>query len=204
VWRVELSGSHASPVATKLGKEDVIISPAGAVVRARDGKVLARGKFRATQSSPVVSGEMILVSSSSSTRALKLSQNEGGEVAITEAWSGNGSGERHHLPSVIIHEGLIYGVSTSGFLSVLDLKTGKQVYRQRLGIGQVYSSVTLAGGLLYVLDLRGKAVVFKPGRKFERVATNQLEGTGCCPVFAGEHLYLRGRQNLYCLANKSQ
>jgi hypothetical protein len=44
--------------------------------------------------------------------------------------------------------------------------------------------------------------VFKPGRKFERVATNQLEGTGSCPVFAGDQLYLRGRRNLYCLSGK--
>jgi hypothetical protein len=28
---------------------------------------------------------------------------------------------------------------------------------------------------------------------------NELEGTGSCPVFAGEHLYVRGRQTLYCL-----
>src|SRR5262249_8160795 len=31
-WRTELQASHASPVAAKLGKEDVIVSPAGAVV----------------------------------------------------------------------------------------------------------------------------------------------------------------------------
>jgi hypothetical protein len=50
--------------------------------------------------------------------------------------------------------------------------------------------------------MQGKAVVFKPGRAFERVAVNQLEGTGCCPVFAGDHLYVRGRRNLYCLSGK--
>jgi outer membrane protein assembly factor BamB len=110
----------------------------------------------------------------------------------------------HHLPSPLIHDGLVYGVTTGGFLDVLDAKDGKAVYRQRLGMGQVYSSVTLAGGLLYVLDTRGKAVVFKPGRKWERVATNDLEGTGACPVFAGDHLYLRGQKNLYCLASKAK
>jgi hypothetical protein len=94
-------------------------------------------------------------------------------------------------------------VTTSGYLNVTEVKSGKRVYRQRLGLGQVYSSVTLAGGLLYVFDTRGKAVVFKPGRRFERVAVNELEGTGSCPVFAGEHLYLRGRRNLYCVSSKA-
>jgi hypothetical protein len=199
VWRVQLPASHASPVATRLGKEDVVVSPAGAIVRASDGKVLARGKFRASQSSPVVSGTTLCVSDRRATEALEMSRMESGEVTLTSLWSGDGSGERHHLPSPVIHDGLLYGVTTSGFINVTELKTGKQVYRQRLPVGQVYSSIALAGGLLYVLDLRGKAVVFKPGRKFERVAVNELEGTGCCPVFAGDHLYLRGRRNLYCL-----
>jgi hypothetical protein len=106
------------------------------------------------------------------------------------------------LPSPLVHDGLLYGVTMSGVLEVVDVKTGKQVYRQRLGLGQIYSSVSLAGDRLFVVDLRGKTAVFKPGRTFERVALNDLEGTGACPVFAGEHLYLRGRQNLYCVGGK--
>jgi hypothetical protein len=95
-------------------------------------------------------------------------------------------------------------VTTSGILNVIEVNTGKRVYRQRLPVSQVYSSVALAGGLVYVLDLRGRAVVFKPGRRFERVAVNHLEGTGSCPVFAGQHLYVRGRRNLYCLSSASK
>jgi hypothetical protein len=102
-----------------------------------------------------------------------------------------------------LHDGLLYGVGTDGFLEVVDAKSGEQVYRQRLNLGQVYSSVTLAGELLYVFDLSGKAAVFKPGKKFERVATNSLEGTGCCPVFADDQLYVRGRQSLYCISSKA-
>ena len=85
-------------------------------------------------------------------------------------------------------------------LEVTDAKTGERAYRQRLPIGQVYSSVALAGGLIYVFDTAGKAAVLRPGRKYDRVATNSLEGTGSCPVFAGEHLYVRGRGALYCVS----
>jgi hypothetical protein len=95
-------------------------------------------------------------------------------------------------------------VSTAGILEVLDAKTGEEVYRQRLGTnGQLYSSITLAGGLLYAVDTRGKAVVFKPGRKYQRVAVNDLEETGSCLVFVGDQLYLRGLKNLYCLSSKT-
>ncbi len=202
-WRVKLPASHASPVSARLGKEDVVISPAGAIVRVRDGKVLCKSKFRTTQASPVLSGNILCVFGRDSTEALELTTSENGEVKVKSLWSNDGFGERHQLPSPLIHDGLLYGVSTAGFLEVRDVKTGKRIYRQRLGMnGQVYSSLSLAGGLLYLSDLRGKTVVFRPGRKFERVATNQLEGTGSCPVFAGDHLYLRGRSNLYCLSSK--
>jgi outer membrane protein assembly factor BamB len=201
LWRVALPASHASPVPARLGTEAVVISPAGAIVRGSDGKVLVKGKFRTTQSSPVLAGDVLIASSREGMEALRLSHS-GGEVTLTSLWKRDGSGERHHLPSPLVHDGLLYGATTSGFLEVVDVKSGQRVYRQRLGVGQVYSSVTLAGEWLYVLDLRGKAVVFKPGRSFERVALNDLEGTGACPVFAGDHLYLRGRQNLYCVSSK--
>jgi outer membrane protein assembly factor BamB/Ca2+-binding EF-hand superfamily protein len=200
-WRVELPPSQASPIAARLDKDDVVISPAGAIVRAGDGKVLARGEFEATQSSPVVDGDTICIFGRK-VGAYKVSQSDGGKVTVTQLWSREGAGEMHHLPSPLIHDGLLYGMTTSGFLEVSDVKTGDRVYRQRLGTGQVYSSVTLAGGLLYAFDSRGKAVVFKPGRKFQRVATNQLEETATCPLFVGDRLYLRGQKNLYCLGVK--
>jgi hypothetical protein len=103
----------------------------------------------------------------------------------------------------LVHDGLLYTANTSGILEVLEVQTGKSVYRQRLPVTDVYSSLTLAGGLIYVFDRRGKAVVFKPGRKYEVVAENQLEGTGSCPVFAADHLYVRGRRNLYCLSTRT-
>jgi outer membrane protein assembly factor BamB len=201
VWRVELPAAHASPVAARLGKEDVVINPAGGIVRARDGKVLAKGKFEASQSSPVVAGDTIAVFGKT-IGASRVSQGEDGKVTVTSLWSRSGPGEMHHLPSPVIHDGLLYGVSMSGFLEVSDMKTGERVYRQRLGLTQIYSSVTLAGGLLYAFDTRGKAVVFKPGRKFQRVSMNELEATGTCPVFAGDRLYLRGQKTLYCLGVK--
>ena len=110
------------------------------------------------------------------------------------------AGSPENCPSPVMHDGLLYSATNSGFLTVSEAKSGKQVYRQRLPLGTTYSSVTLGGGLMYILDLQGKAIVFKPGRTFERVATNNLEGTGSCPSFAGGHLYVRGTRNLYCVS----
>jgi outer membrane protein assembly factor BamB len=205
VWRVKLPAAHASPVAARLGKEDIIISPAaGAIVRASDGKVLSKGKFSCRQGSPVVSGDTICVSGKDEMQAVKMKMSDSGEVTVSSLWSKDGSNERHHLPSALVHDGLMYDVTNSGYLNVIEVSTGKRLYRERLNLRTVYSSVTLAGGLIYVFDLDGKSVVFKPGRTFQRVAVNQLEGTGACPAFAGEYLYLRGKKNLYCIAAGKQ
>jgi outer membrane protein assembly factor BamB len=201
-WRVALPASHASPVAGHVGKEEIIISPTGTLLRARDGKVLAKGEFRSTQSSPVQHDDMIFIFGKT-VEAHRVSQNDKGEIKVALLWEHDGEGDRHHIPSPLFQDGLLYGATTGGFLEVLDATTGKRVYRQRLGLGQIYSSVTQAGDYLYVFDTRGKAVVFKPGRRFQKVSVNELEGTGSCPVFMGDNLYLRGGKNLYSLSSKA-
>jgi outer membrane protein assembly factor BamB len=203
-WRKKLPAAHASPVAAKLGKEDVIVSPAGAVVRPGDGEVLGQGKFRAQHGTPVVDGDTIYLSNSGALKAVKITPGDDGKVTFKTLWSAEVAQERQRLPSPLVHDGLMYSVGTAGVMDVIDLKTGDRVYRQRvLDGGQVYSSLAMAGGLIYAFNLTGKAAVFKPGRKFERVATNELEGTGSSPVFAGDHLYVRGRRALYCLSAKA-
>ncbi len=214
-WRVALTATHASPVLARLDKEDVVISPAGAIVRVSDGKILGKGAFRSSDNSPVVTGDTVCISGRG---AYHLLLTKEGEVKVAALWSageggsdggGGGGGGRggrggqRRYPSPLVHDGLLYTADTSGILEVLEVKTGKSVYRQRLPVNDVYASLALAGDLIYVLDRGGRSVVFKPGRKYEVVAKNQLEGTGSCPVFAGDHLYVRGRQNLYCLSAKA-
>ncbi len=204
-WRVELSASHASPVAAKLGKEDVVISPAGAVIRARDGKTLAEAGMRSSDNSPVADGDTVFFVGRG---AFRLTEGKDGAATVKRLWGtggggGGGRGDRR-LSSPLVHDGILYGIGGGGFLEAADARTGEPIYRQRLGLGEVYSSLAMAGGLIYAFDLSGKAVIFKPGRKYERVAACQLEGTGCCPVFAGSHLYVRGRQTLYCIAKEAR
>ena len=212
-WRTALTATHASPVLARLNAEDIVVSPAGAVVRVSDGKVLGKGPFRSSDNSPVVAGDTVCVSGRG---AFKLSLTGDGGLKVASVWGTDGDdrgagrggrggrGGQKRYPSPLVHDGLLYTANTSGTLEVLDMKSGESVYRQRLPVRQVYASLTLAGGLIYVLDTDGTAVVFKPGRKFERVAVNKLEGTGSCPAFAGDHLYVRGRKYLYCVSTKSR
>lgn len=199
-WRVTAPARHASPVVAKLGGEEVVIAASGQIVRATDGtSLLKRPKFGVSESTPVLDGTTLYVSQGEF-QAFKLSR-EGDTVELTSLWKAKAARGRR-TPSSVVHDGLLYGVTTDGFLDVIDVKTGEPVYRQRLPLPQVYSSPAVAGGHVFVFDTRGKAVVFKTGRKYELVATNQLEGTGASPVFDGKRLYVRGQKHLYCLQAK--
>ncbi len=58
-----------------------------------------------------------------------------------------------------------------------------------------------AGGHIYLVSRNGGTVVLKASDKLEIAATNTLEeGFDASPVAAGKELYLRGRSNLYCIA----
>jgi outer membrane protein assembly factor BamB len=203
LWRTPLSAAHASPLRARLGKEDCLITPTGAIVRASDGKVLLKGKWNTSESTPILDNGILYVSESGGLQAIEISQGDEEEIVLKKLWKGDGSRGRR-TPSSVLHDGLLYGVNTDGFLDVNDTKTGDLVYRQRLPLQQVYSSATVGGGRVHVFDTRGKTVVLKPGRKYERLALNQLEGTGACPVFVGNRLFIRCQQHLYCLAKKGE
>jgi outer membrane protein assembly factor BamB len=131
-------------------------------------------------------------------RALRLVPAGDDAVKVEKLWEGRISGGRR-TPSSVFHDGLLYAVTTDGLLDVLDATTGEPVYKQRLNIGEVYASATMAGKYLFFGGTRGAAVAIKPGRNYQEVARTKIEAFGSCPVFSGQRLYLRTQQHLYCI-----
>jgi outer membrane protein assembly factor BamB len=87
----------------------------------------------------------------------------------------------------------------NGVLACLDGKTGKEVYRTRLG-GAANSSPIAAGGRIYLSDNDGATFVVKAGREFVLLATNQLgERITASPAVSGNRLYYRTDSHIYCI-----
>ena len=60
-----------------------------------------------------------------------------------------------------------------------------------------------ASGRVYLAGRNGATVVLKQTDKLEALATNKLdEKFDASPVAVGKELFLRGRQYLYCIAEK--
>jgi outer membrane protein assembly factor BamB len=198
IWRVELPATHATPLVTRIDGEAVLVSPAGAIVRVRDGKVLlTHDALRVSEGSPIVR-EGVVYAQAGKTSALRLPARSDEAASLEVLWQAQTAGGRR-TPSPVIHNGLLYGVTTSGFLDVIDIKTGDEVYRARLNVGNIYSSPTVAGDHVYISSTRGVTLVLAGGRKYQVVARNELESFGSCPVFVGSRMYIRGQKHLYCI-----
>ena len=90
-------------------------------------------------------------------------------------------------------------------LSCLDAKTGAPHYEgQRLdGVRTIYSSPVGAGGKVYLTSRDGLTKVIKLGPKYEELASNQLDdGFDASAAIIGDEIYMRGRENLYCIAKE--
>ena len=100
-------------------------------------------------------------------------------------------------PSPLIVGDEIYFVSDGGVLTCLDAREGTLHWRERLG-GNFSASPAFADGKIFLLDEDGKTTVIKPGRRFDQLAENQLDGrTLASMAIAGRSLLIRSDTHLY-------
>ncbi|HSR53796.1 MAG TPA: PQQ-binding-like beta-propeller repeat protein, partial [Acidobacteriota bacterium] len=80
-----------------------------------------------------------------------------------------------YVPSPIYYQGLFYLINDRGQITALDAQTGQVIYQERLpDEGRVASSLVAADGKILATTLDGRTYVFKAGRQFEVLASNQV------------------------------
>ena len=105
-------------------------------------------------------------------------------------------------PSPLLVGDELYLVSDNGIATCLDAVSGTQHWQERIG-GNFSASPTLADGKIYLLDEEGKTTVIAPGKKYEVLATNTLEGrTLATPAMVDHSVFLRTDTHLYRLEKK--
>jgi outer membrane protein assembly factor BamB len=123
---------------------------------------------------------------------------KGDVTASHVAWRENRS--IPEVPSPIVWKDRVYLVRNGGVLSCLDVKTGKVLYRSRIGApGPYFSSPVEAGGRLYVGSGEGLLVVVAPGDTPTVLARNDIgEPIFATPAVSPEGiLYVRTPSTLY-------
>jgi len=154
-----------------------------------------------SQSSRPVQGDGLLFLNTGYVRPQLLAVRPGGQGDVTDkdaiAWTFRRSVPT--MPSALFIDGLIYMVSDGGVASCVEAKTGKSLWRERIG-GEHSASPVFVNGRIYFFDREGGSVVIAPGPEFKKLAENTLE-SGCMASAAvvGDAFLLRTKKHLYRL-----
>jgi outer membrane protein assembly factor BamB len=205
------SGSWCTPVVLRTGDRDELVLVESSRVAAYDpktGKSLWTFKGLPSQvfASPAV-GDGVLVAmghnSPSGTKAIAMKLGGSGDVSETHRlWEVNL--KKDCIGSGVVAAGCVFLVTETGFGVCLDLKTGKELWQERLpGSGGSWSSLVLANGRLLVAKQSGRVCVLAAAPTFEVLGTNAIppETTCSSPAIADGHVLLRTHAALWCFAN---
>jgi outer membrane protein assembly factor BamB len=102
--------------------------------------------------------------------------------------------------SPLLYRGRLYAANDNGILQVADARTGKEIYKARVGGGGVtFSSSPLASaGRIYLLSEDGDTFVLEAGDEYEELGKNSLgEMSLASPAADADGLYLRTQTKLF-------
>ena len=203
--------SWATPLPVEVNGKIQVVTSATNLIRSYDlqtGEQIwqCAGQTRNVIPSPVAGFGMVYCTSGyrgSSLQAIEL--NRTGNLSGTDAVKWHIKEATPYVPSPLLYGDKLYVCSVNqGVVSCYNARTGEPYFlKEKLEqIDGIYASGAGAGGRVYFAGRNGVTYVLKHSEKFEVLAVNKLDDKfECSPAFAGNELYLKGKQNLYCIAN---
>ncbi|MCI0615604.1 PQQ-binding-like beta-propeller repeat protein, partial [bacterium] len=110
------------------------------------------------------------------------------------------------LTGALLYKDVLYTID-DGILSTFDPADGKRLRQEKLteASGYYYASPVAGDDKIYLVSLKGKVTVIKPGRDWTILSTGDLgEEVIATPAIADEKIYIRTLNSLYCFANKKE
>ena len=199
-------GSFASPIIAK----DELIMPYPQLICAFDpktGKELWRcdGVNELVYASPLADDGIVVAMGGFGGTAAAVKQGGKGDVTKTHMlWRNERTKQR--LGSGVIKDGHIYILNTDAILECIDLKSGKSLWQERSpSIGpksSSWSSMTLVGDRIYVLNQSADTIVIKAAPKLEVLSVNSVGNELCnsSHAFSDGEIFVRTHKHLWCIA----
>jgi outer membrane protein assembly factor BamB len=132
-----------------------------------------------------------------------LTLRDGETRSAAVVWSRTGRGS--YMPTPLFYNGLLYVLANNGVFDAYQLKTGEEVYRQRLpAIGSGYSaSPVAADGKIYLANEDGEMLVIGAGDTFKHIATSSMgEPLMATPALVNGVMYVRSASTLFAIGRK--
>jgi outer membrane protein assembly factor BamB len=220
VWKTERDElpSWGSPTVAMTSAGPELITNAANFIRGYDprtGKELWRlgGSSKITAPTPIFGDGFFVVASGRAPEApifvvrpgARGDLTLGGDRASSDAivWSRARRGP--YMPTPLIYRGMLYVLANNGVLDAYDLRTGREVYRQRLPeIGSGFSaSPVAADGKIYASNEDGDIVVAAAGETFRHIATNRIgELLMATPALSDGVMYVRASRSLFAIGRR--
>ncbi len=220
VWKTEREElpSWGTPNVVETSAGPVLVTNGSNFVRAYDpvaGAELWRlgRSSKITAPTPIVAEDLIVVASGRAPERpifvvkpdargdLTLADGENSSGAVAWSWTGRGP----YMPTPVAYDGILYVLANNGVFDAYDLKTGAEIYRQRLPhLGSGFSaSPVAADGRIYLSSEDGEMLVIRAGRTFEHVATNSMgELLMATPALSDGVMYVRSAKSLIAIGKR--
>ena len=213
-WRTPgVLRAWSTPVLVKTpeGSEEIVLSTEGTVIGydPEDGKKLWTCEGINDYVCPSIvahDGVVYAIGGRKEIRSLAVRAGGRGDVTSTHRLWKSGIGSK--VPSPVYHDGHLYWVEHTGIAFCVDAKTGAEIYKKRLPMGQqskTYASVVLADGRLYVVSCYSGTFVLEAKPQFRQLAHNVLGDDSvfnASPAVVPGRLLLRSDRFLYCIGKK--
>jgi outer membrane protein assembly factor BamB len=160
----------------------------------------ATDKFVATVAH--TEGLVFATGTSPSSTLVALDPTGSGNVTKTHVrWSDTRTAA--YVPSPLAFRGRLFVLSDAGVATMLEAKTGKVVWSERLGSRLHHASPLLVNDLIYCPAADGTTYVLKWADEFELVAKNALgEECHATPAVSDGQLFVRTATGLWCFGEK--
>lgn len=220
VWRVNRDEipSWGTPTVAMTSKGEELITNASNFVKGYDprtGKELWRlgRSSKITAPTPIFADDILVVVSGRAPERPIFVVKAGarGDLTLPEGqtssdkiiWSKTGRGS--YMPTPLIYNGILYVLANNGLFDAYNLKTGAEVYRQRLSVvGSGFSASPVASdGKIYLSNEDGEILVVSAGEKFNHIATNSMgELLMATPALSDGVMYVRSNSSLFAIGRK--
>ncbi|MCB1063104.1 MAG: PQQ-binding-like beta-propeller repeat protein [Verrucomicrobiae bacterium] len=172
--------SFSTPLAIEVNGKTQVISPASGAVISYDpetGTEIWRclyGEGYSVVPRPVFANGLVYVCSGFN-RAILYAIRPDGEGDVTKthiAWEYSKTVPKES--SILVVDDLVYLNDDKGIATCLDAKTGEVQWQERLAAGGYSASPIYADGKIYFQNGEGVGTVIRPGRKFDKIAENDI------------------------------
>jgi len=159
---------------------------------------------------PVVGNDLVYFNSAHGkiSPVMAINKNAKGDITLAENETSNAGVKWAHLRggsymgTMLVYGDYLYNAAWNGKLTCYNAQTGEQIYSEKVGNGNSYtSSPVAADGIIYIADNDGKVYSVKAGAEFQLLYENKLGETYMStPAIADNYLFFRTVNHLIAVS----